>query len=57
MKAVIEFILTLVILITAGNYTSKAVYHFVKKEVLLRIQQGLSPPLSDFTRRLTGPID
>ena len=57
MKVVIEFILTLIILITAGNYTGKAVYHFVKKEVVLRIQQGLCPPLSDFTRKLTGPID
>jgi hypothetical protein len=52
MRTVIEFILTLILLITAGTYTSKAVYRFVKKEVVLRIQKGL-PPLGRFERQLT----
>jgi hypothetical protein len=52
MRAAIDFILTIIILITAANYTGKAVYHFVKKEAVLRIQKGL-PPLGDFTRKLT----
>ena len=56
MKTVIDFILTIVILIMAANYTGKAVYFFIKKEAVLRIQAGL-PPLQNFSRAMTGSLD
>ena len=56
MRAVLEFIFALIILITAGNYASKEAYYFVKRVVVLRIQKG-HPTLTPFMDKMSGAID